>query len=214
MLTCYGDKVRLPQNDLAYVGFRLAALETLCQLEISQEPEGDNDDPFGYLVEVPLLERVAPAVQVDLLADAWRRHCDTALHPASLLDAAVVYAAFATAGRVLGDEPELARLWLRAGPRQLRSRFGGRTSARLRDLFFEFWDDVDFLSLEELQDLAPEHARAVLKLMRLPASEVEQMEEALTRWRASPVVLSNLEGLLTPSEIRGFSRVLLPTEQR
>ena len=25
MLTCYGDEVRLPQSDLAYVGFRLAA---------------------------------------------------------------------------------------------------------------------------------------------------------------------------------------------
>ena len=27
MLTCYGDRVRLPQNDLVYVAFRLAALD-------------------------------------------------------------------------------------------------------------------------------------------------------------------------------------------
>src|SRR5262249_21592614 len=106
MLTCYSHKVRLPQNDPAYVGFRVAGLDTLCQLEISQEPGGDDEAPFGYLVEVPLLERVAPAVQVDLLADAWRRHRDTARHRASLLDAAVLYAAFGTAGRVLNDEPE------------------------------------------------------------------------------------------------------------
>jgi hypothetical protein len=26
MLTCYGDEVRLPQSDLAYVGFRLTVL--------------------------------------------------------------------------------------------------------------------------------------------------------------------------------------------
>ena len=85
---------------------------------------------------------------------------------------------------------------------------------RLRDLFFEFWDDVDFLSLEELQDLAPEHARAVLKLMRLPAGEVEQMEKALTRWRASPAVVANLEGLLISEEAQGYARVLLPTNQK
>ncbi len=29
MLTCYGDTVRLPQNGLAYVAFRLALQETL-----------------------------------------------------------------------------------------------------------------------------------------------------------------------------------------
>src|SRR5262245_56793197 len=113
MLTCYGHEVRLTQNDLAYVGFRLAALDTLCQLEISQGPGGDDEDPFGYLVEVPLLERVAPAVQVDLLADAWRRHRDTALHQASLLDAAVVYAAFGTA--LLGNRS----LHRRVGPAQV-----------------------------------------------------------------------------------------------
>jgi len=37
MLTCYSDQVRLPQNDAAYVGFRLAVLDTLCQMEMCQE---------------------------------------------------------------------------------------------------------------------------------------------------------------------------------
>jgi len=68
MLTCYGDEVRLPQTDLAYVGFRLAVLDTLCQMDVCHEP-GD-EDLSGYLAEVPALEQVAPAVQVDLLADA------------------------------------------------------------------------------------------------------------------------------------------------
>jgi hypothetical protein len=109
MLTCYGDAVRLPQSDLAYVGFRLAALETLCQMDICQGLDDEDDVPFGYLVEVPFLAQVAPVVQVDLLADVWRRHRDATRHEASLLDAAVVYAAFRTAGRVISDEPKLAR---------------------------------------------------------------------------------------------------------
>src|SRR5262249_146941 len=71
MLTCYGDEVRLPQNDLAYVGFRLAVLDTLYQMETANEVDEGDKAPFGYLTEVPFLERVAPAVQVDLLAGVW-----------------------------------------------------------------------------------------------------------------------------------------------
>jgi hypothetical protein len=209
MLTCYGDEVRLPQNDLAYVGFRLAALDTLCQMDICQGLDDEDDVPFGYLMEVPFLAQVAPVVQVDLLADTWRRHRDAALHEASLLDAAVVYAAFHTAGRVISDEPTLARSWLRAGPQQVRGKVTRRTHQRLGDLFFEFWDDVDFLSIEELQDLTPEHARAVREMMRLHDGAFEQMEEVLMRCRASPTVLTNLEGLLTAAEIQGYGRLLV-----
>ena len=211
MLTCYGHEVRLPQNDLAYVGFRLAALDTLCQMDAFQGP-GD-EDIDGYLAEVPVLEQVAPAVQVDLLADAWRRHQAPELHGASLLDAAVVYAAFRTAGRIVNDEFGLARAWLKAGPRRVHRRLTGRTPGRLHELFFEFWDDEDFLSLSELQDLAPEHARRVRELMRWPEETIREMEEVLTRWRASPAVLTNLEGLLTADEITGFAGVLLPGNQ-
>jgi hypothetical protein len=208
MLTCYGDEVRLPQSDLVYVGFRLAVLETLCEMDVCGD-SGDEDIP-GYLAEVPLLEQVAPAVQVDLLADAWRRHQAPELHEASLLDAAVVYAAFWTTGRIINDQFELARVWLKAGPRRVRYRLSERTPGRLHDLFFEFWDDVDFLSLSELQDLTPEHARQVREVMRWPDETIQEMEEVLTRWRPSPAVLTNLEGLLTADEIKGYARVLLP----
>src|SRR5262249_15184608 len=74
MLTCYGDEVRLPQSDLSYIGFRLAALDTLCQIDICQGLDDEDDVPLGYLVEVPFLAQVAPVVQVDLLVDVWRRH--------------------------------------------------------------------------------------------------------------------------------------------
>jgi hypothetical protein len=55
MLTCYNDEIRLSQNDLAYVGFRLSVLETLCQMETCQEL--DDGDVYGYLAEVPSRSR-------------------------------------------------------------------------------------------------------------------------------------------------------------
>jgi hypothetical protein len=209
MLTCYGHEVRLPQSDLAYVGFRLAVLDTLCQMDICQDLDDEDDVLFGYLMEVSFLAQVAPVVQVDLLDNVWRRHRDAALHEASLLDAAVVDAAFRTAGRVISDERKLARLWLKAGPQQVRCKIARRTHQRLHDLFFEFWDDVDFLSLEELQDLTPEHARAVREMMCLHDRAFEQMEEVLMRCRASPAIPTNLEGLLTAEEIQGYGRLLV-----
>jgi hypothetical protein len=208
MLICYGDRVQLPQSDLAYVGFRLAALDTLCQMDVSQDLDED-DSPFGYLVEVPLLAQVAPVVQMDLLADVWKRHRDVTLYEASLLDAAAVYAAFRTAARVIHDEPEIARQWLKGGPRQVRCKFGNRIHERFWNLFFEFWDDVDFLSLSELQDLTPEHARAIRELMRLHDGAFDLMEEVLMRCRASPAVLANLAELLTGTEIQGYGRLLV-----
>ncbi len=209
MLTGCDDEVQLAQSDLTYVGFRLAALDTLCQMDICQDFDDEDDVIFGYLVEVPFLAQVAPVVQVDLLADVWRRHRDVALHEASLLDAAVVYAAFNTAGRVISDEPKIARLWLKAGPQQVRCKLGSRAHPSLRNLFFKFWDDVDFLSVDELQELTPEHARAVREMMRLQDGEFEQMEEVLMRCRAFPAVLTNLEGVLTGAEIEGYGRLLV-----
>ncbi len=136
------------------------------------------------------------------------------MHEASLLDAAVIYAAFNTAGRVINDEGKIARLWLKAGPQQVRCKLGGRTHQKLGNLFFDFWDDVDFLSLDELQDLTPEHASAVREMMRLHDGDFEQMEEVLMRCRASPAVLTNLEGLLTGAEIQGYGRILVDERRR
>jgi hypothetical protein len=214
MLTCYGDEVGLPQSDLAYVGFRLAALDTLCQMGAGQGLDDEGDEAFGYLAVVPILAEVAPAVQVGLLADVWARHQGSALHAASLLDAAVVYAAFQTAGRVIAEERGLARAWLKAGPRKVRCRLGDKAPEQLRDLFFDFWDDIDFLSLEALQDLPPAEAHTARDLLGLPEGDVEEIEEALGRGRASPAVLTNLAGLLSASEIQGFARVLLNADTR
>ena len=104
----------------------------------------------------------------------------------------------------------MAEAWLKAGPRPVRCRLTGRSSARLHNLLFEFWDDEDFLSLSQLQDLTPEHARWVRELMRWSDETIQEMEEVLTRWRASPAVLTNLEGLLTAKEIQGYGRLLMP----
>ncbi|MGO8750220.1 MAG: hypothetical protein ACLQNE_30100 [Thermoguttaceae bacterium] len=51
MLTCYGDQVRLPQNDLVYVAFRLALQETLSDIELQRDLEEEPDSPRGFRVK-------------------------------------------------------------------------------------------------------------------------------------------------------------------
>jgi len=117
MLTCYGHDVRLPQNHLVYVAFRLALQDTLADIELQRDLEEEPDSPVGYLSEVPFLEQVPLPVQVDLLANTWAQHNKPDLIEASLLDAAIVYAACETASRIINDRLEHPgqRFWVVGG---------------------------------------------------------------------------------------------------
>jgi hypothetical protein len=201
MLTCYGDTVRLPQNGLAYLAFRLALQETLTDIELYRDLEEEPDVPTGYLSEVPFLEQVPLPVQVDLLAETWAKHRKPDLIEASLLDAAIVYAACQTSGRIINDMPEVVVAWLQGGPRKVSPKIIKRAPHHLEDLFEDFWDDQDFLLIEEFQDLPPDHARQLKEILRLPDEMIEPMYAALERWNVSPLVAGNLVGLLTDAEI-------------
>ncbi|MCY2991999.1 MAG: hypothetical protein NTY19_29585 [Planctomycetota bacterium] len=107
---------------------------------------------------MPFLEQVPLQVQVDLLAETWNRHRQTELIEASLLDAAIVYAACQTAARIIEDMRGVTTACLRDGPRQLKTRIFRRATHRLENMFDAFWDDDDFLLIDELQDLPPERS--------------------------------------------------------
>jgi hypothetical protein len=201
MLTCYGNEIRLPQNDLAYLAFRLAVQDTLSDLELQQDLDDDLDCPLGFLSEVPFLHQVPLPVQVDLLAETWHRHCQSELIEASLLDAAIVYAACRTAARVIDDMPKVMAAYLDHAPRRVNTRLIRRATYRLADLFDDFWDDYDFLLIDDLQDLPPNEANAIKELMNIPDEWVQPMFDALERWHVSPDVAEHLAGLLTEEEI-------------
>ena len=199
MLTCYGHSCRLPQGELTYLAFRLAVLDTFEEILICKDSDERPDAAAGFLVYVPILAEVPAAVQIDLLAEVWSRQQASDLTEASLLDAAIVYAVCEDAARIIRDEPEIAELYLKDGPRRIKTRLTLRTAERLEPLFDDFWDDLDFLSLSDLQDMDAEHVAAFKQLMRFP--DDEPIYDALAQGRVSPVLASNLEGLLSPQEI-------------
>ena len=208
MLTCYGHKVRLPQSDLAYVAFRVAFDDLISEIELHRELGEEPEYPVGYLIEVPFLEEVPLPVQGDLLAETWAKHRSRSLVDATLLDAAIVYGACETAARIISDMPDLAAAWLKDGPRKVNPRILRRAHVRLEQMFEQFWDDRDFLLIDDLLDKPPDEVRMLKQLLRLPDELIQPMYDALGRGRVSPEVDANLEGLLTADEIEGNVQVL------
>ena len=202
MLTCYRGRERLPQNALAYAAFRLSAQDTLAAVEMSAALEDDSETNLGYLGEVPFLEQCPLSVQLDLLADVWTRHRRRERFEASLLDAAVIYAACHTAARLSEFDPQWSAECLRCGPRHTSPGLIRGAPGRLRAMFDSFWDDYDFLLLEDLQDVAPDLANAIKGQLGLTDEFVQPLYEALGRAHPSPQLATNFGGLFTADEIQ------------
>ena len=217
MLLCYHNQLRLPQNDLVYLAFLFALHETVAEIEALSDFDGDEEDmPAGFLLEVPFLHPVPLQVQVELLGETWSRYRSSTPFEATLLDAAIVYAAIMVATRIVNDDPELAAGWLADDRRKLNPRILHRAPQRLEELFDRWWDDRDFLMLEEFHDLPPEQAEFIKALMRIPDEMVQPMFDVLERGRVSPDVGEKLGGLLPPKDIAHVVQILMrpPWETR
>ena len=199
MLTCYGHTCRLSRGDLTYLAFRLSLLDTIEELLLARALGEDPDGTGGFFGYVPILKQVLTGVQIDLLAEVWSRQRKTDLIEANLLDAAIVYAACENAARIIRDEPELAEMYFSNGPRNVRAKLTAGTPQALEALFDNFWDDIDFLSLSDFQDLDASRAAALKQFMRFP--DDQPIYDALARGRVSTELAPNLEGLITPGEI-------------
>jgi len=209
----YADQPRLPQTVLAYVAFRLCYFDLLTDLDTeAMVGTSDFDDaPFGFLTQVPFFQTVPPAVQLDLLASVWAKHHSPQVQPAMLIDAAVLWAIFNDAGRIGLEvwEGNLALL-LDDGPRSVTVTMDESLDEQWKEMFDEFWDDVDFLSLEDMQDMPPDDAKALREQFGIPEEWVDAMFAVLNRARASEAILNNLRGLLADTEIEDHRNLLLP----
>lgn len=138
-------------------------------------------------------------MQLDLLGDVWARQRVREPIEATLLDAAVVYAACDAAAHVSSGQIEMIQLYLREGPRRVRVKIRPEMADRFEALFDAFWDDIDFLSLSEWQDMPSEQAEQIKQLMRVP--DDTPLFQALERGAISDAFGQNLRGLLTKPEI-------------
>lgn len=206
MLTLSTDT--LPQTELTYIAFRAAFRETLERIVLAQQVSLSDEWLFGYLTEVPFLQQVAPQVQLDLLAETWRRHCDAEEWEATLLDESVIYAACETAARLVRNDPAALRLFLDNGPREVALDLKPRVAHGFAALHTTFCQDGDFLLITQFLDLPPREARTLKGELGIHPRDCQPLFDALGRWHISPDFAERCRGLLSEPEIETAQSIL------
>jgi hypothetical protein len=158
-------------------------------------PEGTR----GFLEwRVPMLSGVPVTVQVDLLAAVWARHNPARTYQATLLDAAILYAACQEGALVIQEVPTtVKRVYLEDSPRQLDIRLDAWTVNRLARLYSRWWPSFD-----------PSLGSALVGLEDFPPRLRRPLLEAGRRTGLSPDLDRRFAGLLTSAEMREFFQFL------
>jgi hypothetical protein len=157
-------------------------------------PEGTQ----GFMEwRVPMLSGVPVLAQIDLLASVWARHNATRACQATLLDAALLFAACLEGAVVVKDFREVARVYLKEAPRQLDIRLDSWTMDRLVAMYRRWWPSFD-----------PGLGSALVGLEDYPPRLRRPLEVAGRDADLSPGLERRFAGLLTPAEMRRFFQFL------
>jgi hypothetical protein len=191
----------LPQTGLSYFAFRVAFQETLERICLAQQIGNYTAECFGFLTEVPFLRAIPPHVQLDLLAETWRKHVSAEKFEANLLDESVIYAVCETSARIVEQAPHVVNRYLSSGPQAATFHVNTLLATELRSLHLNLASDGDFLIISQFEDMPPEEAAESKRHFGFDDDRFEVMLDALGRWTMSATFLSNLVGLMTKEEI-------------
>lgn len=191
----------LPQTGLSYFAFRIAFQDTLERICLAQQVGNYTAECFGFLTEVPFLRCVPPHVQLDLLAETWRKHVSHEKIEATLLDESVIYAVCETSARIVEQDTHVIDRYLAGGPQTVDLKFDHLLAAELRALHLNLASDGDFLMISQFEDMSPTDAAESKKQFGLDPERFEILFDVLGRWSMSISFLSNLCGLMTKQEI-------------
>jgi hypothetical protein len=201
----------LPQTLLSYVAFRVAFRETFERLSLHKRCLSDHADPYGYLCEVPFLQQVAPAVQLDLLAQTWQKHLSRETYQADLVEESVIYSACEATARLIENEPETVVRLLSGGPIDMSFPLDAYFARELRLLYLDLPNDGDFLLISQFLDLNPDDSTDQKLQMGVDPSRLSAMFDVLGRWHAMPGITDRLKGLLTEAELTRVASILRTT---
>jgi hypothetical protein len=201
------DTKPLPQSMLSYLAFRVAWRTTWDQLDLAVA-SGDPDGGPGFIAEVPFLQGTALHIQLDVLAETWRRHLASEYYDASLLDECIVYATCEwTAGLVERDPLRVAGA-LRHGPYEFSAPLDLALASELRNVHQQLPAQGRFLVIGQLLDLPAEECDSWKLQLGIDDGQLQLLLDALGRWHVAPQFLENLRHLASAAEVRELGRLL------
>lgn len=206
MLIICADTV--PQTQLSYLAFRLAAYETFKLIEFAQQSGQEFRDPYGYLTEVPFLREVAPQVQLSLLAETWAKLNSPRREHATLVDESVLYAVCETAARILEQIPELFHSFTETGPVRFARQPDKAAVKQLRAIHLDLANEGDFLLISQFQDLDPTEASNYKRQFRMSDHYLEPLFGVLGQWHIASETSSRFAGLFHPEELAELMPIL------
>ncbi|MFK7818398.1 MAG: hypothetical protein AB8G99_06755 [Planctomycetaceae bacterium] len=199
------EKYQLNKSFLTYVAFRVAALHTF-ELLSGKRPAFEDDD-YGYLSELPLIREVAPQVQLELLADTWKKGCDSKLYPPTIIDECVLHCAFERSVELVLSQPITAKRLMSGGSRDMSGVNLSWLPVRLRtlQLTLPLPTAIDAAQVADSVVSGPVPGYNGVPVGPTPR---DQLFEVLGRWRVNRNLAWGFDGLLTTSEILEITRFL------
>lgn len=196
----------LPQSLLTYVAFRTALRNTWDQLDCAVTGLMPLDEGVGFLGEIPFLRETALHIQLDVLAETWRKHLSSKTWTADLLDRCTVFAACEYTARLAHQQPLRIAWALRHGPFDISVAHEPQLAERLRALHQAWSPQQELLLLNQCLDWPPEEAQQWKQFLGWSPTHLETLFEPLGRWHVSPQLLTNLHGLITEAEGQRLAR--------
>ena len=191
----------LQDDTLTFLPFFLAAREVWDWSARRADETLSEDEPYGYLTVIPLLEHLPYPVQVDLLAQVWAKHRSPIVFEGSLLDAAVFFAACEHAANLIVEQPAFVRVQLAQSIRRRSRPLSDKTAEDLRLRYEAWWDDADFLLLPDFEGHSPVLVEAIKQRLGIADEAIAPLNHARELTQPSRWIGTNLQGLLNRAEI-------------
>lgn len=200
------ERYELNKSHLTYIAFRVAALHTFERLQLVQSGDMELDD-FGYLSELPVLRQTAAQVQLELLAETWKKGCDARLYPPTILDECVLHSAFERSVRCLLSEPDTVKGFISVGPKPFPVSDIVWLPVRLRTLHLTLPLPAS-VSAAQTAEIVESGRSGGYNEVPVGPTPRDQLFEVLGRWRVNRNLAWGFQDLLTTTEILDITKFL------
>ncbi len=192
---------RPPQDcEITYTAMRAAFVSTLDSLlRYALDPDTISESSSGFLSCFPMLNGMAPQIQMECLLRTWQRLPTSADAP-ELLDELVVYAAFESLAGVTCEKQSASLRVVLNGPRVISSEPIHWLHSKTRCMQIAGPTPRQTMFLRELQQIEDPCPWLESEMGANWCENREELLELVGRWVAQKDLILGSEGLLTRDE--------------